>query len=265
MKHLFIYTTLLLFIGVGFLSCDSTTSPESPISNQAYITSLSLNPDQINFSLQSDGFKDTVLAITLHTTIENADSSFLPEYTVTSKNSEKLLLAGQLQKANRNEYQDTFELTTTTTTIDQIIINVLPSIIHNNYAQSYLRINGFSNFTPEIIETESPELINRPQSGSVPATFTAKVTDTDGQETIDKVFLRVISQTSGEVQGSPFEMYDDGSTYNDEVASDSVYTWSLPVEPTNNNPNRDFNIEFFAIDKGGLSSDTVRTTFSIRE
>jgi hypothetical protein len=68
-----------------------------------------------------------------------------------------------------------------------------------------------------------------------------------------------------EVQGSPFEMFDDGSTFDDDVASDSIYTWSLPVEPTNNNPNRDFNIEFYALDEGGLSSDTIRTTFSIRE
>jgi hypothetical protein len=60
-------------------------------------------------------------------------------------------------------------------------------------------------------------------------------------------------------------MFDDGSTYTDTTANDSVYTWFQPVPPNENDPNRDFDIEFYVIDLAGLSSDTVRTTFRIRE
>jgi len=60
-------------------------------------------------------------------------------------------------------------------------------------------------------------------------------------------------------------MLDDGTTFGDELPGDHTYTLSFDVTATSNRPDRDYDIEFFAIDQGGLFSDTVRTTFSIRD
>ena len=60
-------------------------------------------------------------------------------------------------------------------------------------------------------------------------------------------------------------MFDDGISNEDQIANDSVFTFSLPVTPTDNRPNRDFDIEYFAEDISGLTTDTVKTIFIIRE
>ncbi|SMO33999.1 hypothetical protein [Gracilimonas mengyeensis] len=265
MKNLFTYTILVCFIGLGFYACDSTTSPQNPLEETPAITFLALYPSEAAFT-QEDGFRDTTLTVQIQGSVKHfsADDQLL--YTISYKGGETIL-EDSLTNFNGGSFSGTFELETSTTSFQDYLINVFAYNESNpgNYAQALFKVKGFSNFAPQIIETDSPGEITRPSTGEIPATFTAKVTDQDGQENIDKVYLRVISQQSGEVEGSPFEMFDDGSSFGDEVENDSTYTWSLPVTQTDNNPNRDFDIEFYALDKGGLSSDTVRTTFSIRE
>lgn len=253
-------------MSAGFYACDSTTAPENPIGEQPFIGEILITPNSITFS-EEDGYTDTTLAIEIFARIQNFPAPVAPRYSVTKKSSGEQISEEELEThdSRRFNYISTVSIETTTTSIEEYIINIFWETGSDSYAQTTFPINGFSNFPPQILETSNPEVVNRPASGEVPAVFTAKVIDDDGQETIDQVFIRVINQASGEVQGSPFQMHDDGTTYNDSTANDSVFTWYQPVLPNEEDPDRDFDIEFYAIDKGGLSSDTVRTTFSIRE
>ena len=186
---------------------------------------------------------------------------------VRDKYTSEFIGGGELNsKDNTDNYKAEISFITTTTSFEDYIIEVYAynKSGNGNFYQRFLTIEGFSNNRPEITETSSPGTIVRPTSGEVPAIFTAKVTDGDGDNTISRVFLRVIDQTSGEVTGSPFDMADDGTSLGDQIANDFIYTWSLPVTQTSGIQDRDFGIEFFALDQGGLYSDTVRTTFQIR-
>lgn len=252
---------------MGFISCDSTSSPENPLSDSPSIPSFEVTPSSVEFTFQEDGFKDTTVTIELYALIVDHSDSNIPQYAISEKSSGNIVAEGELSFLDSNQYNFSEEavLQATTTTIENYTVNVFFENAPLVYAQTGFSIKGFSNSPPEIIYTTGPEVVNRPSSGEIPAVFTVKVTDLDGQETLDQVFIRVINQASGEVQGSPFQMYDDGTTYNDTTANDSVYTWFQPVPPNENDPNRDFDIEYYAIDQAGLSSDTVRTTFRIRE
>ncbi len=269
MKHLFICGVLLATLGGAFLGCDSTTSPNNPLADIPSITGFKINPTSVEFSKDTDGFTDTTLTVHMTVKAKNIDDAVTPQFSIVDESSGELFAEGPFQfNPQNNEYTAEFNVSTNTTEFSTYKVH---AFINNdegkgNSAESTLTIRGFANERPVILETDSPGTITRPTDNSeIPATFTAKVTDADGQDNIEGVFLRVISSTSGEVEGSPFRMYDDGSTFGDAVANDSVFTWSLPVTKTNQNPNRDFNIEFFARDKGGLYSDTVKTTFKIRE
>lgn len=252
----------------GFYACDSTTSPRELDTDFPAIIALSISPKNIPFTEEVDGYRDTTISLELQFSAENVSASDQIRYALSDSKGETLLEnAIEIQGDENQTYSETIDLGVTTTTIADYTINVflINEAGDGNYGQTKFKVEGFSNFPPEILETSSPDVINRPASGEVPAVFTAKVVDNDGQETIDRVYIRVINQASGEVQGSPFEMFDDGTNYNDSTASDSVYTWYQSVPPNEENPNLDFDIEFFAIDKGGLSSDTIKTTFSIVE
>lgn len=267
LRTLFIYTFLLSFIAVGFYACDSTTAPENPLADSPSIASFEITPTSIEFTMKEDGFKDTTITVELYSMILNGADSDNVLYAFSDKSSGEVVAEGELTSLESPEfnYSAEVDIETTTTSSGNYTVSVFFENNPSVYAQTGFSSQGFSNDRPEILKTAGPNLINRPSSGQIPAVFTAKVTDADGQETIDQVYIRVINQASGEVEGSPFQMFDDGTTYNDSTANDSIYTWSQNITPTDQNPDRDFNIEFYAIDQAGLSSDTVRTTFRIRE
>lgn len=268
MKKLFYCTAVVLFISVGFYSCDTTTAPDDLFKDAPTISVFTITPNEITFTVE-DGYKDTTVSINVVAQFINIEALSEPVLVIADKYSGETIGEKVLELFDSDEnsltYTTDFHIVTSTTARQEYVVNLLYDDRNGAYAQAYVNISGFSNAVPIILETSSPDTIQRPSSGEVPATFTATVTDDDGQESIDKVYLRVINQASGEVEGSPFQMFDDGMNYEDEVAGDSVYTWSLPVTPTDNNPNRNFDIEFYAVDQGGMVSDTVKTTFSITE
>lgn len=229
-----------------------------------------MSPQEVIFTQERDGFKDTTLTLNARAVI-SGNSTLKPVLIITeesSGSSEVISETEMNQEGDSGVFAAGINYTTSTTNISDLLARVY---LYNeqgngNYASSTVKIKGFSNFRPEILFVNNPDTVYRPASGSVLAKFEAKVTDDDGYSTLQGVYIRVISpQDSRDVEGSPFLMADDGSTYEDDTAGDSLFTWSQSVTPTTNNPNRDFNIEYFAVDKGGLHSDTVRTTFSIRE
>jgi len=268
LKSVYTYSSLAFLLGFILLNCDSTVSPDDKLIDNPFVKEVTLSPEAITF-IPADGFKDTTLTILVEATIENVSSDTPPGYIVREKYTSEFIASGELINfENTTNYRTNISFRTTTTSFNEYLIEVFAynRSGNGNYFQRFLLIEGFSNNRPVIIETSSPGTIVRPSSGSTPAIFTAEVTDADGDNTISRVFLRVIDQTSGEVTGSPFDMADDGASLGDQVANDFIYTWSLdvPDNPDSGIINRDYDIEFFALDQGGLFSDTVRTTFQIR-
>lgn len=250
-----------------FISCDTTTNPQDLTIESPVVLVADISPPQIQFDSVLDGFRDTTVAITISATIENVSDDVVPGYVIRDKETGALINSGDLQVEGINGYVGEANLKLTTTSFEEYIVEVFAydEFGTGNYFQKNLSVIGFSNNKPVILEAINESEIVRPASGQVTAFFTAKVTDDDGQASIDRVLMRIIDLVAGEPEESPYLMFDDGASLGDVVANDSVFTFSLPVTQTDNRPNRDFNIEYFAIDKGGLISDTVRTTFRIVE
>ena len=187
-------------------------------------------------------------------------------YTLSEAATNEIIAADMLTQQN-DSFITSLEIETTTTSFNKYVLKIaLYDVNHEESTyQTNLTINGFSNNRPVIEEVNGPQEITRPTSGETPATFTARVTDADGDDTINQVFMRIIDKETGEVTGSPFQMLDDGTNLGDETASDYIFTLTFDVTATDNRPDRDYDLQFFAVDLGGLTSDTVKTTFSIRE
>ncbi|MCG8372924.1 MAG: hypothetical protein MI700_05305 [Balneolales bacterium] len=254
----------LVVAAVFFLKCDSTNSPDSLLSEEPIITSLSVSPALIEFDREIDGFRDTTVTFELVTEIVTEIENFQPTYAILDASTRDGLVEGVLT-ANGNEYSVQAELNINTTTILDLVIVVYALNGNGNgtTAETYAGIKGFAGSAPVIEEVTSPGTINRPDTGAIPATFTATVTDLDGNDTIDEVTLRIIDLETEEIV--EIQMSDDGTNRGDLVANDQIYTTQFDITPTNNRPERSYNIEFFAIDLAGLLSDTVSTTFTITD
>ncbi len=262
------YFPFFLAIGLfSFLSgCDDSMSPINKLGETPNVKSLTVSPERFNF-IASDGFKDTTLTITVSATIENVDIETSPGYVIRDKRSSALISNGELSEGSQTDnFTADINLETTTTSFEEFLIEVYAynGTGSGNFFQSSISIEGFSNNRPVVLEVNNPDTVVRPQTGELNPLFTAKVVDGDGNATLDRVLMRIIDLEVGEPPESPYQMANDGVSFGDVSASDSIFTFSFTVTQTENRPDRDFNIEYFAIDKGGLISDTVKTTFSIR-
>lgn len=267
MKDVFIYTTLLLGLGLGFFACDSTTSPEDIFHDKPAITRFNVSPQNVQFTSSADGVKDTTVQVVFTIDAVNLEENE-PILTVTDRFSGEIELEESMPATgNTNEYGLQIPFETRTTFFEEYKVNVLVQDDHGNYnfAEASLNLLGFSEIAPVILEANNPESLQRPAEGEddKPVAFLAKVTDEEGLDTIESVFMRLISQESGEVTGSPFQLYDNGEAGGDVTANDSVFTRVFRF--SSDNQLQTYDILYYAVDKGDLVSDTVRTTFSIVE
>lgn len=253
-------------MGIFFIpfGCDDTTGPPPIIDNFPAVTNIATEPDLITFSKEQDGYKDTTVTVQVISTIDVYDAETALFFVVKEEATGNRIAQDDMELQDGNRYTGTFDIETSTTTFANYVVevHVINKQGNGNYAQKRLVLQGFSNAAPELLETILPDTTFRPISGSVFPMFTAKVADQDGQETIDKVYIKLVNQPLN--QDLTYTMVDNG-TEADAVANDSVYSWSIEITPTTNTPNRDYQVEVFAIDQAGLSSDTVRTTWYIRE
>ncbi len=261
------YVSPLFVVGLFFFlsGCDETVSPSNNFEAIPSVERLTVIPNDVSF-VPEDGFKDTTFTIHIEASIINVTEETTYGFAIRDKVTKELVSTGELTAESRdNIFWNESDLETSTTSFEEYIVEVYAynNDGNGNYFQTQLSVSGFSNNPPEILEVNNPEEVQRPSSGQTSVSFTAKTTDEDGQDTIDAVYLRLISRVSGEVSGSPFQLYDDGSTQSDTAPNDSIYTATFPVSPANQL--QTYDILYYAIDKGGLVSDTVKTTFSIIE
>lgn len=261
----FFYSSILLLIVLSLTNCDSTVTPDSAVIDLPIIESITSDPAVVQFTLENDGYKDTTVTINLSATIDLNGSSENPTYVVSLPSTREIITSGNLNSSGGTLFQTNIDFETSTTQFSNYLVQVFAFADNGNstYAEKNIELIGFSNSRPHIIEVNNPAEVNRPSDGEIFTQFTAKVTDLDGQTTIDRVLVRILDILGADVPDSPFEMFDDGTTYSDVAASDSVYSITFPIAAIPGRETQSFFIEYFAIDQGGIYSDTTRTTFKI--
>ena len=251
----------------GFYACDSTTSPDDIFEEGPIIQAFNISPQNVQFTSAEDGVKDTTVLVTFTAITKNLTEGNVPRITITDRVSGQVELQQSMEATSAsNEFILEVPFKTKTTFFQEFKVNAIvdePGGSKFNYALASLNITGFSEVTPKILSADNPETVQRPSSGTNIYRFTAKVSDQEGNDTIEGVFVRIFNRSSGEVNSSPFTLYDDGQNGEDISAGDSVYTAAFPVNPESKL--QTFDLYYYAVDKGGLVSDTVRTTFSITE
>ncbi len=265
MKSFSFYSSLTILISLFLLSCDSTNSVESGLTERPSILSISTVPSNIDFTLAQDGYRDTTITVQLSSEINLANSQSLPGFNVRNLSTDEVINSGLMASLNGTIYSASFDIETSTTAFSNFVVQVFVFDDNGNIntAEKYIEFRGFSNARPVILEVNNPAEVNRPATGQFLTQFTAKVTDADGQQTIDRVLVRILDDSDVEVPDSPFQMFDDGVTYNDIAVNDSVYSITFPIASSENQDTQNFSIEYFAIDQGGIYSDTTRTNFTI--
>ena len=267
MKHLFIYGTLLAFLSLGFIACDQTAGPDEIFQDTSAIVNFEITPSEVNFTSANDGIKDITVQVSFEASTINLGNDEQLTLSVFNRSTDELVLQRTLtESSTANLYEETIPFETKTTFFSDYIVYLRISGDNSStsYAQGKLKISGFSVVPPTIISVNNPESIIRPNQGNRAVAFQAKVFDDEGMDTIEGVYMRLISQQTGsEVSGSPFQLYDDGDNGGDPAANDSTFTLGLQINSSNQL--QDYDLEYFAIDRGGLVSDTVKSTFSIIE
>lgn len=244
------------------LNCDTTTSPTNKLLTAPAINLLSINPQETIF-IPSDGFKDTTLSILIEANIENIDEGIVPGYVIRDKFSSVFIINGDLvAETGSDVFIANIELETTTTSFEEYIIEVFAynTLGNGNFYQQILSIEGISNAPPVLLEVNNPEEVIIPSEGEIVIPFTAKVFDEDGQSNIDRVLIEFINEDGTILRPDPNQLFDNGLN-EDTFAGDSVYTIAFRVNSSNTPNNR--KAIYFAVDKAGLYSDTLQTTFNI--
>lgn len=255
-----------LFLGflLLFYSCDNTLSPKDYDTNSPFVGELTVTPNTIVFDQVLDGQKDTTLVFSLSVKGTNFGSSTSPIYSIFVDDNDSPTYQGEFSNSNGNIFTKVISIKTNTIIFKKYKILATSSLSdpNSNYSQSIVHQIGVSINAPEILEVNNPSSITIPSSGTNEAVFEAKVRDIDGQNNIDKVFLNFRNQDGSMLSVNPFEMRDDGANESGDVtANDSVYTRTFSINSSNTPSNR--TALYWAIDKSGLSSDTLETPFNI--
>jgi hypothetical protein len=250
----------------GFYACDSTTSPKNIFQESPVISSFNISPQNVHFTALQDGIKDTTVQVSFYVNTLHTTSDQKPTLTLTNRSTGIIEVEKQMSPTDTDQaFKLKIPFQTKTTLFKEYNVSVVIQDEEGNYnyARSSLTIKGFSIAPPVILKVNNPTSVQRPASGERLYPFTAKVTDAQGQEIIEGVFVRIFNPKTGEVSSSPFRLFDNGEDGDDVVANDSVYTVTFPVNSSSKL--QTFDLHYYAINKGGLTSDTVKTTFSIVE
>lgn len=255
--------TLSLIVFVG---CEMAVEDLHEI-NPPTILQLSLSPQNLNFENENVQIKDTTIALNISGQVRPVTENTDLYFSFIDFQSGDLLIEDTLSLSlispEVGNFDHAFSFEISTSTVNNYVVQVVATdkTGNGNYAQTTLKVQGVSNLPPLIIEANNPIEYQIPSSGSESVSFTAKVTDADGQNNIEGVFLRLFSRTTGEASNSPFELFDDGQSMGDVVSGDSLYTLTFPVS-SDNQPDT-YDLHYYAVDRSGLTSDTVKTTFTL--
>ncbi|MCP4723582.1 MAG: hypothetical protein GY863_01025, partial [bacterium] len=123
----------------------------------------------------------------------------------------------------------------------------------------------FENYPPEIISVTIPDSI---EAADISLLLECEVTDQNGLTNIDRVYFETIKPDGSASSGNPFPMWDDGGNINqggyfsgDQTSDDGIY--SLRINLSSTQDLGAYTFSFTAVDKSGVSSETVTRTIVI--
>jgi len=259
--------SILVLTILGSIHCDSL--PDTPTQSYAYVdlSHFRVEPTEVTFNVEMDGFKDTTLQFTLYAQLHNSELLEYLGYIIREPRTGVILLEEQLSTPVSDplpiEVQGTFSWETSTTNFEQLLVELyaLDRYGYGIQHQATLSIEGIASSPPQIIWVNNPGSVEIPTgSTTLNIPFQAKVTDPDGQETLDRVFIAFENEDGSILIPNPNILTDTGTGL-DEVAGDSVFTITFSVNSSNSPQNR--TVLYYARDKAGLFSDTLKSTFNI--
>lgn len=266
-SHNVLWCILLFATAMIFTSCDKTPGIVNQTqSDRNLLSNGKISPTSFAFSSQTG---DTT--VTIHLQVQINDTSAIkgnPIYQISDNATDSTIAHGVLSHYDASTHMFTGAASVKTSTNDFRELTLLlyavnrQNLITNTY-RAVITIKGARGYPPEILNVSNPDTVQIPTSGTQPIVFKAKVTDPDGQDNIARVLVDLISTNAGgKLPGSPFQMYDDGSkntiggsTSGDAVAGDSIYTRTFQIG-SSNTPDK-ITVKYYAIDKSGLTSDTL--------
>ena len=267
-RTLFASLLVSALLVAGITSCDETPGASDATAPGPLVSSIAIQPSTITFD-PLDGAKDSLIEVTIlaqASRLENTDS--LPGFILQDLEIQEILTRGTLQPVDGapDLYGATIslELSTTVNRTLRMYAYLFDEQGRGNRINTGLRVNGFSVSAPTILSVDNPETVEIPEGNNeVTADFTAKVTDVDGQNSINGVFLNFINADGTQLLPNDQRLYDDGGLNNsgDSAAGDSVFTVRFLIDASNSPSNR--TVFYYAVDDAGLVSDTVRRPFNL--
>lgn len=265
MNKLNLFFTLCVFFAALAISCDETPGNDFSTDSPRAV-SITVSPGTIDF-VPADGVKDTVVTVTVTAIVENVPDGNPPRLAVFERTNRSLPIFETLLSPGTgvNEYESNFDLQLNTLQFLQfdVFVFAFGDLGNGNWVSSTIDVDGFPNAKPVILEANNVTEVTIPTDATViPVRFAAKVTDPDGQSTIDRVSILFLNEDGSVLTPNPNRLFDDGAVQSgDLIQGDSVFTITFSINNTNTPNNR--TALYFAIDNAGLSSDTVRTTFNL--
>ena len=268
------YPLLALTFLLNLAACNEIPTVEQS-AEVFQIKSFSLTPNDVAFT-PSDGVRDTTISVQLSVDVDQSSTfasypNALLIYELRNRSDGEVALEGTVSLSNStsSRIETNFDLDVRTFDFREYSVSTFigtEDALLSNTAQSSLTVTGFPVGLPEIEFVENPDTVVIPAQGQQRLfQLKAKVSHPFDQSLINRVMVGIRDQNNNFLPGSPFRMYDDGSSFEipegglsgDVVPGDSVYTRQFQLGSTNN-PDV-YTLFYHAIDNFGFSSDTVQS------
>lgn len=258
--------TAFLFLAVAIIGCDSPpgTAPYQ-VSPQPFAT-LTLTPGELTFDPEA-GIRDTTVTVVISAQLRAGASVQNPSFSVRRQGFSEVFRQGSLTQDSGGNLTASFSFSTATNNSALFTVYVFDQIeggVLSNTLQRSLIQTGFTTQPPEIQSLAHPSVVLIPTEGTTSFRFLARVVHPEGQENIAAVLLELFDSAGNMLGGEPFTMLDDGDEQNsgDEEAGDGIFTRAFSIGP--NNQPETYDVRAYALDRQGLSSDTISSTLTIQ-
>jgi hypothetical protein len=249
-------------------ACEQTLPSHSVVQDSFFIEQLSITPDSLVFTnLSASASQDTTITFDVIMQFNGpANDQIEAKIDLLSELRDSILVTTPLavSELSSGHYQaaGSFELITTTTLSDRYTLTGSIQADQSSPTWSEFAIPQLAQTgePPVILSYDVPSPVTIPASGNKTIPFTAKVTDPDGQVSLQSVNLDLLNDQGQLIGNSPYSMKDDGGDESgDTVAGDSIYTVTFSIN-SQNQP-AEYQARIYAEDNVGLQSDTVQTSF----
>lgn len=252
-----------LFATLFILSCDEEPGlPTSDVSD-VRLTALSLTPSRVDF-IPTDTVKDTVVQVGVSIRLASGTTQTTPYLLVVDTSTDDVVYDGPMTGITvADQFNHMLPIETTTTTLTDYRVNVI--VIENgqpisNKVIGRIRVNGFSTGRTLVQFQQTPASVQIPVSGDQTFDLKAKVSHPNGNALIQTVNVIIRGANGIALSGSPFQLFDNGlvNDNGDVAAGDSLFTRRFVIG-SSNTPDT-YSLRYYAIDRFGVSSDTLSAT-----